>query len=299
MIDVLTNIGELYEIQSNKKTVEFYKKAMYLAKDINARKKLYNLYIIISEYYEREEEYKRALLYYKRYFSINEEIMNENIKNKLEVLNIGIRNVKGKNKINNVIDSLEKEIKRQSYELEKTKTSNKILEEKVYKDELTGIENRRSINKYLSTLLEGENLDKENILLFMIDIDKFKRYNDYWGHSQGDACIKKITNCIKKIQIDYGDKFGRYGGEEFIYISISTNYKEAEELGNLIRTEVENLGLYYIHKNEKKYTTISLGGVIGEKKKFNSVREIIEIADKELYSAKDMGRNTTILKYID
>lgn len=79
---------------------------------------------------------------------------------------------------------------------------------------------------------------EEQIVLFMIDIDNFKKYNDYWGHSQGDICLRKISDSIKKIQNNRGDIFGRYGGEEFIYISTFLSYGDALELGNLIRTEV-------------------------------------------------------------
>lgn len=137
---------------------------------------------------------------------------------------------------------------------------------------------------------------EEQIVLFMIDIDNFKKYNDYWGHSQGDICLRKISDSIKKIQNNRGDIFGRYGGEEFIYISTFLSYGDALELGNLIRTEVERIGLYYMDKGEHKNVTISVGGAIGSSLDFSSMANIIETADKELYRAKEMGRNMTILR---
>lgn len=295
-IDVLINIAQFYLENSLDKTLYYYIKAMEYAEKIGSKKKLVVIYNLVSQYYEIQCDYKNAFEYYKKYSSLNLEIMSMNMRNKLEILNIEIDNIQETDKFDKLRIRLEKEISRQKNELEKTKLVNEILEKKVYEDELTGIQNRRSINAYLNkTLMEMS--DNENmIVLYMIDIDKFKNYNDYWGHSEGDICIKKIADCIKDIQLNRGDTFGRYGGEEFVYISTVTTYDDALKLGNLIRTKAENIGLYYIYNGEKKATTISVGGVIGRSSDFSSMSEMLELADKELYKAKDMGRNITILR---
>ena len=145
-------------------------------------------------------------------------------------------------------------------------------------------------------MIENMFLNKEPLVLFMIDIDYFKKYNDCWGHSQGDMCLIKISEAIKRIQIDRNDTFGRYGGEEFLYISKNISYEKALKLGNLIRTEIEKMGLYYLDNGEKRTVTISLGGVRGAN--FKSLSDIMELADGQLYKAKSMGRNITLLKEI-
>lgn len=297
-IDVLINIANLYKEKASGKNLHFYEKAMEFAQDIGAKKKLSEVYQLISEYHEIQGDYKNALNYYKNYSNINEEIMSANLKTKLEILNIEIKNIEQTGKFEKLRNRLEKEIDRQKKELEKINIENEILGKKVYEDELTGIQNRRSINFYLKSKLEEMNSSEELIVLFMIDIDKFKGYNDYWGHSEGDVCLKKVADCMRKIQTSRNDVFGRYGGEEFIYISTSITYEDALILGNLIRTEVEDIGLYYIYEGERRSTTISVGGVIGRSSDFSSMAEMLELADKELYRAKDTGRNKTILNYI-
>lgn len=115
------------------------------------------------------------------------------------------------------------------------------------------------------------------------------------GPCQGDVCLKTIAECINGIEIENDSLFGRYGGEEFLYIASIKNYEEAIKLGNTIREKVVQLGIFYIYKYKKIPTTISVGGVVGEITIFNSSREIIELADNELYRAKDLGRNITII----
>ncbi|MGO1369879.1 tetratricopeptide repeat-containing diguanylate cyclase [Senegalia sp. (in: firmicutes)] len=299
IIDVFINIAEINLEASEGSTLSFYEKAMGFAEDVGSKSKLCKVYKLISLYHEEQGDYKNALEYFKRYSSIKEEIMRVKLKSKLEILNIEFKNIEDKDKFDNMKLRLENEISRQKYNLKKIKSSNEMLERQVYEDELTGIQNRRSVNLYLSLMLKDMKSKEDLIALYVIDIDKFKKYNDCWGHPEGDQCIKKVANCIKSIQLDRDDIFGRYGGEEFIYISTHLDYKEALELGNHIRKEVEELDLYYMDKKEKRTVTISLGGVIGKSSNFSSMQKMIEIADMELYRAKDMGRNRTILKNIN
>lgn len=298
-IDTLLNLGNLYMEKPSENSFVFYAKAVEYSKSLGSKDKLCKLYGLISTYYESQEDYKNALEYYKRHSSLNEEIISLGLKNKLEILNIDIKNLEVDEKTNKIRTRLENEIIRQKNQLEKIKQTNEILQKKAYEDELTGISNRRSINIHIKKILGDLYSETETIALFMIDIDNFKKYNDYWGHAEGDECIKKITKSIKEIQSSRGDVFGRYGGEEFVYISSSINYEKALKLGNLIRRKVEEIGLFYIHKGKKKKTTISVGGILGLRSDFKSMAEIIELADRELYRSKDMGRNTTIVKDIN
>lgn len=296
LIDVLINMAELYEFKQKEETLYLYKEAMYYAENIDSRKKLCNIYDLISQYYERKKDYKNALTYFKKHTEANKELMKLNFKSKLEVFNIDIINIKDSSEFKNIRVRLEKEIRRQKNELETFKLSNKILEKKVYEDELTGIANRRSVNIYLEDMINRTYIADEKLVLFMIDIDNFKKYNDYWGHAEGDVCLKKVAASIKNIEVENNALFGRYGGEEFIYISIIKDYEEAMNLGERIRKEVEKLGLYYRYEDRKRKTTISVGGVFASISMFSSSREIIEMADRELYRAKDMGRNITLIK---
>ncbi len=273
-VDTLVYLAKLNLEKNSNKAIEFYKKAMNYAEISNASKKLSEVYKFISEYYEKKEDFKNAIEYYKKHSIINEEITTTNLGNKLEILKIELEHLKESDKIEKVKMILEKEIQIQKNELHKIKKSNEILEKEAYEDELTGIPNRRFINNYLNKIWKNSIKSDETIVLFMIDIDNFKKFNDYWGHSYGDECLKKVAVCLKEIQEKREDIIGRYGGEEFIYIARNLNFEQALELGNHIRIEVEKLGLRYKY-NEKSSTVTILKFLTRNFTKLKILEEII------------------------
>jgi len=298
-IDVLVNIAKLKLEKNSNDYFCYFEKALENSEKINAKKKTSEVSKILAECYEKSCNYKLALEYFKKYCFVNDEIMTSNLGKKLEILKIELKHLKIKEsyeRIKRINKRLETEISIQRNELEKIQKSNEILEKKALEDELTGIPNRRYINYYLNETLERPLLYDERIALFMIDIDNFKKYNDYWGHSKGDDCLIKVANCLKDIQLKRKDIIGRYGGEEFIYYAKGLNYIQALELGNLIRTEVEKLCLNYMADCKKNVITISVGGILGKASDFDKTTDMIQNADEQLYKAKNMGRNITILK---
>jgi diguanylate cyclase (GGDEF)-like protein len=294
-IDVLMNLGQLIGLRDFSAARSQYDKALRYAESINAKKKIMILSRKISENYELEGDFRLALDYYKEFSRVNEEITASTLGSKLEILNIELRYIEVTGKFEQIQERLEKEIANQKHELNKIKEVNAILEKKAYEDELTGIPNRRSINLFLNELMESDRESNQTMVLFMLDIDHFKKFNDYWGHSNGDECIKQIADGIKKLLRESGDLFGRYGGEEFVFFAPNHSYKSAEVLGHTIRDEVEKLGLYYFENGRKKPVTISVGGAVGTLHEFGSVASMMELADAELYKAKALGRNQTQL----
>ncbi len=298
-LDVLENIAKMELEVDSEKYLFYYEKAIQFAEEINAKKKLSEMCKTVADYYEKTANFRVSLEYYKRYCRLNEEIMTSNLGNKLEAIKIELGYLKETDKlekIKSINHRLEMEISNQRRELENIKKSNEILEKKALEDELTSIPNRRYINYYFNNTWDESLLHNETIALFIIDIDHFKKYNDYWGHLKGDVCLIKVANCIKDIQVHKKNIFGRYGGEEFIYSVKGATYDQALELGNTIRNEVEKLNLDYMYGNTNMVITISVGGVIGKASVFNDISHMIKIADEELYKAKNMGRNATILK---
>lgn len=293
IIDVLIDMGILNLQKDLNQSIIYYEKALEIAIDISSNKKIRNIYKLISEYYEKIQDYKSALVYYKYFSRLTEVILAADTGSKLEILKIEMEHFKDNDKFAIIKNKLEREILNQKNEIEKIRKASKLLEQSALEDELTGIPNRRYINSYLKRLLE--NNTAEIAALYMIDIDNFKKYNDYWGHSQGDECLKKISSCIKEIQEKRNDVFGRYGGEEFVYVARNINYEKSIELGNLIRSSVENLGIYHINEGVKELITISIGGSFFKIKDFKSISNIMETSDNQLYKAKNMGRNRVVM----
>jgi diguanylate cyclase (GGDEF)-like protein len=297
-IDVLVNIAKLQLKKNWNKSFYYFEKAIQYAEETNAKKKLSVVCKIVADYYEKTGDFRAALEYFKKYHRVDQEIMTSIIGNKLEILKIELGHLKENHKFEKtkiINQRLEMEISNHRNELEKIQKLNKVLEKKTLEDELTGVPNRSYINYHLNKNWEESLLYDPIIALFIIDIDNFKKYNDHWGHLEGDKCLIKVANCLKDIQVKRKDIFGRYGGEEFIYYAKDINYDQALEVGNLIRNEVEKLCLKYTVDNKSSVVTISVGGAFGKLSNFNNVSNMIEIADKELYKAKDVGRNSTFI----
>ena len=127
--------------------------------------------------------------------------------------------------------------------------------------------------------------------MFMMDIDHFKRYNDYWGHAKGDDCIKQISQTISEIKSMNNDVFGRYGGEEFVYIARDVDANQAIDLGNQIKEAVEKLRLFYVFDEVSYLVTMSVGIAIGSIQEAKHYAHLLEMADEQLYLAKELGRN--------
>jgi len=298
-IDVLVNFAKLQTVKNSDKSLYYFEKAIQYAEKTNSKKKLSDIYKTIADYYEKIGCFKEALEYFKKYYRVNQEIMTSIIGNKLEIIKIELEHLKENHKVEKIKminQRLEIEISNQKKELDKIHKLNEILEKTTLEDELTGVHNRRYINYYLNKIWEESLSQKEEIALFIIDIDNFKKYNDCWGHSKGDECLIEIANCLNALQIKRNDIFGRYGGEEFIYFAKDIDYDQAVELGTLIRNEVEKLCLYYMADNKNSMVTVSVGGAFGQISAFNNISDVIQIADRELYRAKSTGRNRTFIK---
>ncbi len=170
----------------------------------------------------------------------------------------------------------------------KIEEHNLFLKELSIKDGLTGIYNHRHMQNEINREFALAIRNNTDLSVLMLDIDHFKKLNDNYGHSYGDNVLKKLTKIISKA-IRESDIFARYGGEEFLVILPTTDLKGGQNLAESIREEIENGDFSYKKINTK--VTISIG--VSTLKNFNikKASELIENADKELYNAKNNGRN--------
>lgn len=297
-IDTLVNIAKLQMQNESGQPLYYFEKAVHYAEETNAKKKLSEVYKILADHFEEKSKFKTSLEYYKKYHGIEQEIAASITESKLEILKIELNHIKVNHefeKVKIINKRLETEISIQRERLEKMQKINKNLEKKALEDALTGIPNRSFVNNHLNKVWEEALLHNDIIALYFIDIDNFKKYNDYWGHLKGDECLIKIANCLKCIQSKRKDIFGRYGGEEFIYCTRNIDYEQASELGNMMRNEVQKLCFKYTADSSSSVVTISVGGVLGRPSDFSSISGMVQAADMELYKAKNAGRNTMLM----
>lgn len=170
------------------------------------------------------------------------------------------------------------------------KASNIELSQQAATDPLTGLCNPRAINERLG--VEIENSGRSPVTCLVIDIDFFKRINDKNGHPFGDAVLVAVANTLKKC-VRRIDTVGRLGGEEFIIILPGIAESEAMEVGERVRSAVEN---EHIAFDDKEITvTVSVGAATFPGHGLKQKESLIQAADAALYRAKRAGRNRVVL----
>lgn len=161
-------------------------------------------------------------------------------------------------------------------------------------DPLTKLLNRRYLNKYLDTLYQKNAYLPIKTGVLMIDIDDFKKYNDYFGHVKGDQCLERVANALT-LALTEGILI-RYGGEEFIYIVENTTLEKLQEIGNELCKTIEHLALKVPPMAKYSYLTISCGGSYGIVKDEEVWLQVLNQADQALYQAKSSGKDRCICK---
>ena len=162
------------------------------------------------------------------------------------------------------------------------------------KDQLTGIPNRRGFDNRLELEWNRAIREKEAISLLMLDIDKFKNYNDSFGHQQGDAALITVAQTIKNSLNRSFDMAARWGGEEFAVLLPNTSLSGAQGVGERIRASVEKAFIPCTDPNGK-HVTVSIGVCSLIPSKDFLISGFIELADNGLYKAKESGRNRVMI----
>ena len=132
----------------------------------------------------------------------------------------------------------------------------------------------------------------------MIDIDHFKRFNDHYGHQQGDTCLRSVARRARR-GIRDGDLIARYGGEEFAVILPGTSLSAALRVAERVRAVVSELAMPHEGVSPGATVSISLGVASMMPDDATAPNRLIEIADRHLYAAKRAGRNRVSATDID
>lgn len=160
------------------------------------------------------------------------------------------------------------------------------------RDKLTGLYNRHYLIEQLEYLLAQHRRHKKRSSVMMIDLDNFKKVNDYYGHIIGDMALRAVAECVHRICRD-SDILTRYGGEEFIIVCHDTDINEGSQLAERIRRSVECLTIESLGFPGPQ--TISIGVYELSPDEELTVDQLIRKADKALYRAKEEGRNKVFI----
>jgi diguanylate cyclase (GGDEF)-like protein/PAS domain S-box-containing protein len=170
--------------------------------------------------------------------------------------------------------------------------ANRILSQQAFHDALTGLPNRRAFDHGLLQEFDRAQRHNSSVCLLMCDIDFFKHYNDYFGHSGGDHCLQQVARILQSTFNRAGELCTRFGGEEFAIILPSINHKEATEQAQRLLQNLLKAKIPHAPSSHQDYLTISIGiAKLSPSQHYKDVQALLSAADKALYFAKENGRN--------
>jgi diguanylate cyclase (GGDEF)-like protein/PAS domain S-box-containing protein len=171
------------------------------------------------------------------------------------------------------------------------------LEAMAMLDGLTGLANRRAFDAALAREVSRARRTRAPLALLMIDADRFKRFNDDYGHLPGDACLKAIASVVAMAARRPTDVAARYGGEEMALLLPGTDLMSAHAIANDIVRQVQGLAIPHARNLPWKVVTVSIGTAVIDPHDTDTLHDaawLISTADLALYDAKAHGRNQAI-----
>jgi len=169
--------------------------------------------------------------------------------------------------------------------------ANKELKMLVNVDGLTGLSNRRNLDRVLKQDMARSMRYKQPLTVMLADVDHFKAFNDHYGHLAGDDCLKKIASALSGVCKRGTDLVARYGGEEFAIILPDTKVENAMMVAEKLRVAVENQNIPHEYSSTSSYCSVSIGVYTKIVEKSDTAESLLHKADEGLYQSKETGRN--------
>lgn len=161
-------------------------------------------------------------------------------------------------------------------------------------DGLTQIANRRKFDEHLKQQWKQMARERSSLSVILCDIDHFKQFNDAYGHLAGDTCLQKVAAVLSRCVKRPIDLVARFGGEEFAAILPQTEIDGALMIAQQMQTSVTQLQIPHIASGVSSIVTLSVGVACTIPAQNSLSEDLIHIADRHLYLAKQSGRNQII-----
>ena len=165
------------------------------------------------------------------------------------------------------------------------------LERLANHDGLTGLFNRRFFHAAMSQEFLRHQRQKLPLAIALVDIDHFKKFNDNYGHVEGDQCLATVAKLIELVTRRPGEIVARFGGEEFIVLLPYTTIVDAEKYGERLCDRVRNQNIAHHFQDGSQFVTVSVGVYSAIPNQDMTENVFVENADRALYQAKSAGRN--------
>ena len=264
------------------------------------------LYLTYGELFERTEDYRRALDYYKKYSEVHDQQHSRQVEERLRGLRTSfeadqtrkeneiyrLRNIE-LTRANQELEQLNKLIKKgdeyRSKLMEQVASQSQELERLAQQDGLTGLFNRRYLDEALEREFARAKRYHEPLTIAMMDIDNFKQVNDAISHHAGDEVLKIVAG-ILKANCRTVDLVARYGGEEFVMAFPETAVPQAAAVCERIRGAIEQF--FWTRISTELRVTISIG--LCDDLSLPNHEKLLSAADARMYQAKQQGRNRVV-----
>jgi len=169
--------------------------------------------------------------------------------------------------------------------------ANAFIRAEVDYDALTGIHNRRFFDASMKRIISSLSRSCSLLSLLMIDIDFFKRYNDTYGHVEGDRCLKIVAQTLSQSITRVDDFVARYGGEEFVLVLPNTDEQGARLIAEKLLGNIRKCNIPHEQNDAANCLTISIGATTGKATHTHTTDDFVKKADEMLYKSKHNGRN--------
>ncbi len=187
-------------------------------------------------------------------------------------------------------ERLEQQVRIRTEQIEQ---ANLELKRSLLLDGLTGIYNRSAFDDYLHRMWQQHHKSQESLSLLMCDVDFFKKYNDRYGHLQGDHCLQVVAKAIAESAPRPNDFVARYGGEEFVVVLPETNAIGAMRVAERIQKQIAQLCLPHQGLERFDIVTLSIGIQTMIPSDQTSMQDLMQSSDMALYAAKQ-NRNQIV-----
>ncbi len=178
----------------------------------------------------------------------------------------------------------------QAFASQKNNALAKALQQTSITDQLTGLLNHRSFQSDYYELYDGCQNNKRHIGVIMLDIDKFKLFNDYYGHLEGDRCLSLIGHAIGGFTNPEITTY-RFGGEEFVLLLRGQSASRTIAIAENVRQQVMALAIKHEYSPAAPVVTVSVGVHVGVPNKQEKPMDFFDHADQAMYMSKRAGGN--------
>lgn len=230
----------------------------------------YRIELLKIKYWEQDaeaEELKKAL---EKYYELVTQISEAD----------------DKTRVQSMVSKIE--ISRVQLDQEAMHSENKELERISQLDELTGLFNRRYLNKLITKTMQRK--DIRSLGYVMLDVDYFKQYNDFYGHFKGDRALKAVADAIAE-NAGEGIFAGRYGGDEFVCLCVNLTDGEVAEYVDKVRLRLQEKNIDHEKSACCSKLTLSIGYSNRKVTATTDPETVLDLADRALYEVKQSGRN--------